>query len=138
MSAPSQAHEERVELLRTIAALAGFGCDIVVGDAVIPDVARVSLSSRALFLGDAKATETSGCNATSERLVRYVRAVDANIGSRRSILFVIAHGDLSDQHGWAKALEQALGRAMWPSVHARGSRFIDHECVLTWVRSGVS
>ncbi len=137
MSAPSQAHEDRVDTLRSVASLAGFHCDVTVGDALVPDLARMSTASRALFVGDAKATESSGCSATNARLQRYLRAADANIGRYRAILLVIAHGDIDDRCGWEQALGRALASSVQLPIHAHGSQLIDDGCVLTWAVFGI-
>lgn len=130
MSAPSPAHEERVELLRSIAALSGYRCDIAIGDALMPDVARMSSTTRGLFVGDAKATETSGCIATSERLQNYLRPVRAHHYRDRPLLLVVAHGDLHDQTGWITVLIRALRGGGLGSPDMNGSLVIDEDHVL--------
>src|SRR4051812_16168628 len=74
MSACSAVHEDRAQVLDTMSKL--FGCRVRLPGAVlgglIPDVAAVDPASRTLSLGDAKATETPGCEATRLRLQGYV------------------------------------------------------------------
>lgn len=136
MSAPSTAHDERVELLRSIAALSGYRCDIPIGDALMPDVARMSSTTRGLFVGDAKATETSGCIATSGRLQNYLRAVSAHHHPDRPFLLVVAHGDLHNQTGWVATLSGALRRAGLGLPDMTGSLVIDEEHVLAYASYG--
>jgi hypothetical protein len=136
MSAPSQAHEERVELLRAIAALSGYRCDIPINDDLVPDVARISSTTRGLFVGDAKATETSGCMATSERLQSYLRALRAHHHMDRPLLLVVAHGDLHDQPGWVATLCRALRRTGLGSPDMTGSLVIDDDDVLAYAIYG--
>jgi hypothetical protein len=135
MSAPSLRHEEAVSVLRTVATLAGYHRDISIGDGLVPDVAR--LSATGLFVGDAKASETSGCAATNLRLQAYFRAGDAHRLSGGRLLVMIAHGDLDDQHGWAAALRKALFGAGLQSPRASESVVLDDECVLAYALVGV-
>lgn len=71
MGAPTVTHESRVEDLETLATLAAFTAPLALPWRLRPDVVRINAESRALFLGDAKATETPGCAATFARLRWY-------------------------------------------------------------------
>lgn len=136
MSAPSPDHQERVDLLRSIATLSGYPCDVPIDDALVPDVARLSRATRGLFVGDAKATETSGCAATSERLQNYLRAVRAHDQADRPLLLMIAHGDLFDQAGWVATLGRVLLTSGRGSPLASGSLVIDEEHMLAYAVCG--
>ena len=73
--APSAPHEARVELLATAAILSGCRSPVLVESGLRPDVAVADHPGRRLFVGNAKATETSACAATGRRLRRYLRAI---------------------------------------------------------------
>lgn len=99
MSAPSVAHESRVRDLETLATLAGFAAPLAFAWRLRPDVARVCPRSGAVFLGDAKDTETPGCDATRARLRWYVlgsRTVCA--GRSLTIALAVAAGAAPDWH----------------------------------------
>jgi len=136
VSAPSPDHQERVDLLRSIATLSGYSCDVPIDDALVPDVARLSRATRGLFVGDAKATETSGCAATSHRLQNYLRAGRGCDQPGRSRLLVVAHGDLFDQAGWVAALGRVVSGSGLGSPLTSGSLVIDEEHVLAYARCG--
>lgn len=132
MSAPSTEHEDRVELLRSIATLSGYCFDIPVGEDFVPDVARLSRATRGVFVGDAKATETSGCIATSERLQNYLRAVRAQQPLDCPVILVVAHGDLYNQYGWIATIKQVLHRCGCGLPDTVGSLRIDEDCALAY------
>lgn len=98
MSAPSEAHEDRVRVLETLAILAGFPSELWIGQRLMPDVARYDPISWSLFVGDAKATETSGCAATRARLGAYVRAIRPWRRDGATLTLVIAMGDRSRRY----------------------------------------
>lgn len=72
---PSVIHEDRAEMLDTLAVLAGFlervGCPFP--DRATPDVLRISLARRAMFIGEAKASESPGDTNAQIRLLAYLR-----------------------------------------------------------------
>jgi hypothetical protein len=72
--APTSLHEQRVELLTAVAAMGGCRSAVELDGRLRPDVALADHRTRRLFVGDAKATETVGCQATGRRLRRYLRA----------------------------------------------------------------
>lgn len=71
MGAPTKAHEQRIDVLRDMAAVAGLVESFSLGVGLEPDVALRRRSSALVLVGDAKATETPGCAATSRRLSTY-------------------------------------------------------------------
>ena len=62
-------------MLDAVAVLAGFSGRVgdITPDGLRPDVVRVRPGGRAIFVGDAKATERPGGGETVQRLGRYVR-----------------------------------------------------------------
>jgi hypothetical protein len=136
MSAPSTSHKERVQVLRSIATLAGFDRDVAIGAGLIPDVARLCLASGGLFIGDAKATETSGCAATAERLEAYVRAIRPTDRDPHasSLLMVLAH-EARAADDWLSALIRVLRQAGMATPQRVGSSVLDADCTLTYISS---
>lgn len=57
--------------LETLATLAGFTAHLVLAWRLQPDVLRACAHDSSVFLGDAKDTETPGCEATRRRLRWY-------------------------------------------------------------------
>ncbi len=84
VGAPSRTHESRVRDLETLAALAGYTEPAALAWRLRPDVVRACPRNGALFLGDAKDTETPGCMATRARLRWY--CVGAISCSRPTVL----------------------------------------------------
>lgn len=74
MSAPSAIHEARREDLATVFQLAGLTSPAYLQWWLRPDVLLASPHARVLGIGDAKATEHPGDEATLRRLIGYVRA----------------------------------------------------------------
>lgn len=78
MTAPSIAHESRVDKLRTIAGLAGYTVSHPgLADGSRPDLAACDPNATRWMIGDAKHTEDPGCVATAVRLNRYLAWVKA-------------------------------------------------------------
>ena len=131
MSAPSEAHEHRVELLEQLADLAGLRDPFGLGAGLIPDVSRVDNRCRRLLVGDAKNTETPGCEATGRRLRRYVVPLSGHLRSgveARLVLAVPLHG--TDACMWLRMLLRTV--APLP-VTEFGHLDVDYTTTLVWV-----
>jgi hypothetical protein len=92
-------------LLRAMGMLAGCVMTTRLDTQLAPDVVLTDLRHRRLFVGDAKATETAGCAATSRRLRRYVRATTAWRSSRYVVRVAIC---TAPSHEWRAALLAAV------------------------------
>lgn len=107
MAAPSVQHEARVATLDALARLSGFSEPLPLQRHLlgIPDVARFHPRSRAIFIGDGKATESPGNSATSQRLWRYSKfLVDWHHQTGAAVIFALAFSRPNDAMGWwAKA-----------------------------------
>jgi hypothetical protein len=106
MSRPSDLHEARREALDTLAILGGFTVALPsFPDGHRPDVLRLSpaWARRALFVGDAKAWETSGRQETLVRLTSYARWLTAAVGAGAVGVLAVCC-DRADGRSWAKAL----------------------------------
>ena len=68
LSEPSLQHEARRSMLSTVATLAGFSSPFPLPDGLVPDVARLSLATGAILIGDAKHSELARGTATLGRL----------------------------------------------------------------------
>jgi hypothetical protein len=104
VSAPTDAHEERVVHLETLAGLAGCVREADLGRGVVPDVARVDLLRRRLIVADAKATEAAGCEETHRRLRKYMRATRHWIAHGYAVRVVVCHSPPAS--AWQARLRQ--------------------------------
>jgi len=94
-------------------------------------VLRFSSHRRAVFVGDAKATETAGTAATLHRLARYVAVAAPVLYSGSSLWFVVAHGSPQHAVAWADTLRRAFrGRHLSPS--GLGATVLDADLALAW------
>lgn len=103
-SGPSQLHEDRAAAMSTMATLAGFTSPMTgLPDGSIPDVLQLRPTDGALFLGDAKATETPGNRETLDRLGRYADFL-ANWVSTGSAAVLALVVEARDDYGWLRVL----------------------------------
>ena len=109
MGAPSLAHEQRVDDLSTLATLAGFTACVQLPWRLRPDVARSCPARRALFLGDAKATEVPRCAATFARLRWYATALRTVTPKFDYALVALAVDDGELVRDWERTLVAAFG-----------------------------
>lgn len=74
MGRPTRLHEDRKDALDTLATLCGFTQNLAGGlpDGSRPDVLRVSIARRAIFIGEAKATESAHSTEVAARLTNYM------------------------------------------------------------------
>lgn len=107
MGAPTSAHESRVAELETLAALAGFVGLVVLPWRLRPDVVRICPGNGALFLGDAKHTETAGCRATRARL-RWYGLIALSLHARRTITVALAVPAGASIADWQEVLVRAV------------------------------
>jgi hypothetical protein len=109
---PSRNHESRRALLDTFAILAGFSerMPLPLFDGCIPDVFRVSKPHRAIFIGDAKHTETPECIATMTRLQHYAAWLSGAQGVQTDGSLAICHSP-GQADRWAKALQMVAHEA---------------------------
>jgi hypothetical protein len=101
---PSQLHEARVETLTTLATLSGFefGPDVLPAGAR-PDVLLLRARDGAIFVGDAKATETPGNKETYERLMGYAEFLATWICLGQPGVMALAV-DAADADRWLRTL----------------------------------
>lgn len=128
---PSQAHEDRVDLLRALANLCG--CTQTrrrLPDGSEPDVLH---EGPYLFVGDAKATESPGTSASRARLARYFSwvAIEASM-ARAGTLLALCFGTESHERGWSEILVQ-LAAEHWLKVTAKGTERFPGGHYLAWV-----
>lgn len=128
---PSQLHEERVELLRTLATLSGFqpGPDVLIGG-WRPDALLLRSQDGALFVGDAKATETPGNNETFERLCHYADFLSGWVESGSTGVLALTV-DVSDAYTWLRVLRAlSFGPSGGQSVRGRVDQIDDATAVI--------
>jgi len=127
----SIAHENRTAVLTTLGFLAGCRSAVHLESALHPDVLLADHRKRWLFLGDAKASETAGCEATARRLRRYVRALSpwraGGYGVRLAVCTPTDSGD------WERSLAAVAQDAGTIPV-ASGTTLIGADTRLTWVQ----
>jgi hypothetical protein len=109
MGAPSELHEGRCSTLESIAFLAGCSTPASLGPGCFPDVVLLDSSTRRLFVGDGKASETSGNFETLRRLRRYARSAVPWAIEGYTIRFAICHD--AGAAGWDVTLRSVLGCA---------------------------
>jgi hypothetical protein len=126
-------HSDQVAFLEDLASAAGFWDVLCLPDGVLPDVARIDLGRKILFIGDAKDTETPGCSATARRLTRYVSwlAVHSTHAGNTSIL-VLCYRRASDTGGWARMVATVANSTEARVGHATVTQFGPGLNVLRW------
>jgi hypothetical protein len=105
---PSLEHEVRVAFLNDLAILAGFHhsapMDVVIG---IPDTLRLSLPSGDIFIGDAKATETAGCEETRRRIGQYLNSAHRYLWhTSRTLVFALCVPTSANPLNWVRSIQE--------------------------------
>lgn len=74
MGRPTRIHEDRKETLDALATLCGFTQDLSgrFPDGCRPDVLRLAVLRRSIFIGEAKATEAASSKEVAVRLLKYM------------------------------------------------------------------
>ena len=138
LKAPTTRHDKRVVFLESLAVLAGFreSIGLQLPDGCRPDVLKWNSGRRALFIGDAKDTETSGNRETQARLRRYFEWLSASVEAGGNAVFAVCAGWEEYPSRWADtiralALESSMesrrdgfarfpsGMSVWWSVFAK-------------------
>jgi hypothetical protein len=109
LSAPSELHETLRGDLLTAAILAGYPLHLPLEAALIPDIVRTDFLRSAVFIGDAKATETPSNAATGARLTAYARMVAGWCSVGLDLRVAIAHRDATSD--WRDLLERSCREA---------------------------
>ena len=109
---PGPEHERRVGLLEDLAALLGchegMGGQFPTGER--PDVLRVCVERRMLFVGEAKDSEAPGCSATQVRLQRYLNWCRP-WASRGTCVVALCFGDSSQRLRWVQIVNDLVVEA---------------------------
>jgi hypothetical protein len=132
MGRPSAPHESRVDILNAVAVMAGYTAPSQIAAGLMPDVVRLDLRHRGLFVADAKETETPGTRHTRDRLRSYALAARAWLHAGYTARLAICHGDPASPGPWLSLLQVAARDA---AVHGSegGWAILDHDNVLCWV-----
>ena len=136
-------HARRVGVLETIAILAGctegsLSSVPVLPDGRRPDVMGFTPTGHALFMGDAKDTETPGCLATQARLLAYLRWMECQVVLRQGGgTFALCCGQSPGATAWLRLLVQ-LSREAGLRPIVSGTEVFDDEDALAWVTFGIS
>lgn len=106
---PSPRHEWRVGLLACLADLTDHHTDLRAWpDGTIPDVLRVNLPQRRIFVGDAKASEHASDADAADRLNVYLGWLTIAVGSGAVGSLVICAPSLSEAKQWSHLVENLL------------------------------
>lgn len=128
---PSAAHEARVDVLTTLATLAGHVNAIdVLPDGSRPDVAMVRPGDRSLFLGDAKATETPGSSNTAVRLGQYTAFLGRYIAAGGTGVFALAVPP-TERYSWLRLLEDVCTLVVPGGIQGHLD-VIGSDCAVVW------
>ena len=136
---PGTPHARRLDVLVELAVLAGFVERLAqLPDGSIPDVLRVEPWSGAVFLGDAKDTETPGCAATRARLLGYAAWFSALPRRRlaRSVM-ALCFGEPRHATEWGEALRDLFDRVGVVGYAIEEHR-IDADAIVVNIRIAVS
>jgi hypothetical protein len=104
---PGDQHESRVTILDALGLMAGFSRRVArLPDLSMPDVIRFDPSCGAMFIGEAKDTETAGRSDTYDRLLGYMKLFDMRlkVGLRGSVFALCVPENAAD--GWISTLAQ--------------------------------
>ncbi len=137
MSAPTAGHEERRVALDAIAILSGFTVPGAGGfpDGGKPDVLRLTVDGRSLFIGDAKATETPGNSETLLRLHAYSRWAAGACAEGGAVVVMLCTPTVSSAYGWRQTLKEAALMAGLLEVRAEVADLADWG--ITWWTYGL-
>jgi hypothetical protein len=108
VGAPTATHERRAAELDTLAVLAGYTALATMPWRLRPDVLRGCPAAGGLFVGDAKQTETAGCEATFARLRWYVVAASEFLPSDGHVTLALAIPRCRAGQGFERLVAQAL------------------------------
>ena len=99
-------HDQRSRILESIATLSGFDLRGLgrLPDGRKPDVLRISESSGAVFLGEAKDTEKPNNKDTVRRLFLYMLWFKVISSHQFGSIFAICFGEENHAPGWTRTL----------------------------------
>jgi hypothetical protein len=86
-----------------MASLAGYSIDVQIYNGLRPDIARLNPSHCAIFIADAKATESPSNTETRARLLSYISCAQIWLRIGFAIYIAIGHGP-DRAHEWEAAL----------------------------------
>lgn len=132
MSAPSNLHENRRMLLGEMATLAGYTIELRFAVNQRPDVVRFHPLKLSLLVGDAKATESPGCEETRRRVAGYLRTARRWQRAGFDIRVALCHPPDPDSR-WASLLASAAADVRAVALPG-GVTTIDDRTSVTWIR----
>ena len=118
-------------MLRTLATLSGFerGPDVLIGG-WRPDVMLLRLHDGAVFVGDAKATETPGNCETYERLRHYADFLSGWVESGRAGVLALTV-EVTESYGWLRVLRAlSYGPSGGQAIRGRVDQIDDATAVI--------
>jgi hypothetical protein len=122
-----------VEFLDVLAVL--VGCEEVLGgslpDGRRPDVLRADSRRRALFVGDAKHSESPGNRETQARLLGYFRWLSSHFEGGGLGIYAVCFGRKSDTSAWVETLAM-LGYEVGLGYMRRGVERFGPRLVVVW------
>jgi hypothetical protein len=122
-------------VLAALATLVGYTIAIdSLPDGSRPDVLQVRPGDRALFVGDAKATETAGNEDTARRLSRYASFLTTHILTGRSCVMALAVSP-TDRYDWMRLLRSVSAPNISTLVNSSVD-VIDNQLAVVWLAFG--
>ncbi len=106
-------HKARATLLKSMAEMIGCTAhlEFTLPDGSRPDVVAAAIGRRILFLGEAKDTESPGCQPTQARLSNYLRWMAAHLYRDEAIaLFAICFGCTRHTSAWLTVIARLAAR----------------------------
>lgn len=127
-------HEQRVEFLDSLSVLLGYHLSPghCFPDRRRPDVLKIDRTGKAIFVGDAKNTESPGFSATKMRLARYLRWISTFCSGRDARgIFCLCFGETGQSFAWEKTIEElCIGERL--HSHRQGLDYFGPGLIVAW------
>lgn len=129
-------HEERRKFLDALAVLCGYPTLLMSGlaDGGAPDVIRMNGTTRGLFIGEAKDSETPGNTETRKRLAGYLAWFMSHLAAGGEGVFSVCCGRAGEAEAWRLTLDDLSRQAGRESLGFQVDVFAS-DLVIVWAGS---